>query len=59
MKKPVRIIGVDYGKDGWTTEVEARHLPDGTIEIRDLRQWRHDIELTDRRSALEAIGEKE
>lgn len=32
-----RFVGVDYGRDGGTTECEVEYLDDGTIKVLDIR----------------------
>lgn len=40
----VVLIGVDYGKDAGSTEVEGIRYSDGSIEITSIRQWFHEID---------------
>ena len=40
----VVFIGVDYGKDAGSTEVEGIRYSDGSIEITSIRQWFHEID---------------
>lgn len=44
MKEPL-IIGVDVGRDDWTSECVARRNDDGTLTIIELNQWKRTIDL--------------
>lgn len=42
------MIAVDFARaDDWSTEVEYEKLPDGTLLIKDIRQWRKEIDHDD------------
>lgn len=48
-KSGATLIGMDFAasEGDWSTEVEYEMLPDGKMQIRDIRQWRHEIEHND------------
>lgn len=39
------IIGVDVGREDWTSECLGRVNADGTITILELNQWKRTIDL--------------
>lgn len=39
------IIGIDVGREDWTSECLGRVNPDGTITILELNQWKRTIDL--------------
>lgn len=47
-KSGVTMVAIDFaGADDWSTEVEYEKLPDGTLLIKDVRQWRKEIDHDD------------
>jgi len=47
MLPKVAFFGVDWGrKNGdMSCEVEFERLPDGALAVKDMRAWKHDLEL--------------
>lgn len=41
----VVFIGLDQGKDSWSTEVQGVRHSDGSIEVTSIRQWLHEIDV--------------
>lgn len=43
--KDRHIVGLDVGRDDWTSECVARRNDDGTLTIVELNHWKHTIDL--------------
>lgn len=43
--KDRHIVGLDVGRDDWTSECVARRNDDGTLTILELNQWKRTIDL--------------
>lgn len=45
IEKDRLIIGIDVGRDDWTSECVARRNDDGNLTILELNQWKRTLDL--------------